>query len=580
MKKYSLILTKDLKKVDRRENLIGIVPMNLSINSEFNFEKINFPDLKKDEIKTRYENCKIIFDNILSDLTLRLNKLHNITFSERSWNIILGTWLNEYIQIFYKIYSQIDYIKKNYNLDKIYTLDFRKFDFSVEDTHSFRVANAVDEWYYLLFSKIVNNFFEDIENITKNPSVSSFKKKIYKDDHKTTSILKSLFNIQDNLFKKIINYDNHAVIINTALPLPYEKLLQLKVNLWPFDWPEKKIIYKNVDYDLRAKIKLNNELVKTKVEKLIRENINIFIPKFAVENFSDLKKIAESKIFPQNPKFIFTSTSYAYDECFKIYAAIKSEKRIKYFVGQHGHNYFTRIHHKFLPELNFADSFVSWGYDKSQKLNKKFNFKTIGKNYKFNDDGNLVIYFPWLNTLVHSLHSNHIDILNEIKTLVNAIKKIDTKIKKKTILRFNRSYFENFFGIVYFDFFKDLGFKCDDGSTDVNKLIKKSKLNFFTYDSTGVLENLNLNIPTIFLNKEDYKTHINDNCIDKYNLLHEKEIMFLDENKLVQHINTNWYKISNWWNDHQRQLAMRRFNDNFNIKASKNSINDLRKDLI
>ena len=579
MKKHSLILTNNLDKIDRNENLIGIVPRDPSLNLDQNFEKINFPNLKKNEIINRYKDCKTIFDKILAELTQTLNKLHKINFSERAWNIILGTWLNEYIQIFYKIYYQLDYINKNYNFDKIYTIDFKKFDFSVEDTHSFRVANATDEWFYLLNSKLLDYFLKDKKKIYSSPSINSYKKNLYKDKKNFLNKIKYIFRIKNFLLKKISNYDTDAFISDTALPFRYEKTLQLKINKIPLDWKEININYDPTNFSLRSKISFYKNDNFTDLENFLRINIHEFLPKFSLENFAEIKRIAESNFYPRNPKFIFTSYLYAYDECFKIYAALQVEKNTKYNIGQHGQNYFTKIHHTFLPEINFSDNFITWGFSNREKLKGNFNFKTFGRNYKFNNDGNLVIFFPWLSTSIYNLHSHKIDIFEKIQKLLKIIKKIDPKIREKTILRLNRSYYENFFGIVYYDLFKDLGIKCDEGNSDVNKLIKKSKLNFFTYDSTGVLENFTLNIPTIFLNDVDYKNNINEHFFDKYNLLNKRNIMFLNENELLNHINSNWYNINDWWMKTENQEAIKEFNKNFNIKSNSQSMEKLIKDL-
>ena len=130
-----------------------------------------------------------------------------------------------------------------------------------------------------------------------------------------------------------------------------------------------------------------------------------------------------------------------------------------------------------------------------------------------------------------------------------------------------------------FDLFKNLGFQCDDGSSDVNTLIKNCKLSFFTYDSTGVLENLVLNIPTVFLNKKDFTEDLDESFKKKYDLLYTNKIMFLDEKKLINHINSNWQQIDKWWNNSENQLSILKFNENFNLKSSKKSISNLAKDL-
>ena len=72
-------------------------------------------------------------------------------------------------------------------------------------------------------------------------------------------------------------------------------------------------------------------------------------------------------------------------------------------------------------------------------------------------------------------------------------------IKKNSILRFRKSYFNDHFGTQYIDFFKDLGIKIDKGEEDINKLSSKSRLSLFNYDSTGILENYTYNRPTLFI---------------------------------------------------------------------------------
>ena len=85
MKKYSLILNNKPKIDNYEENLIGLVPYN-HLN---NFQRINFSILKKSEILKRYNDCKLIFEKILPEITTVLNNLHNTKLSQRAWHIIL-----------------------------------------------------------------------------------------------------------------------------------------------------------------------------------------------------------------------------------------------------------------------------------------------------------------------------------------------------------------------------------------------------------------------------------------------------------------------------------------------------------
>lgn len=583
MKKYNLSLTDNLKTIDSQENLIGLVPINVKDNLNNSYEKINFPYLKDSEITERYKSCSLIFNRILPELAKTLNNIHNINLSDRAWNIILGTWLMNYISIFYKIYSQMKYIKKNYDIKKIYSLDFKNFDFSVDDSLTFIMAGSKDnQWFFLLSAKLFSEFFKDVEFTYYSPSKKSLKKiDIDKINNNSFKSFNYFFKILNYIIRKFSNYNNKSLITKTALPYLCEKKLQFKVDKFIIDWLDPNLKYGLKNENLRSKISFGRNENFSELENFLRINIKEFLPKFALENFKDIKKIAESELYPKSPKFIFTSISYAHDECFKIYTAFQSDKKVPYYVGQHGQNYFSKISHiYFQPELTYSDNFFTWGFSDTAKLKKNFNFKVVGRSYKFKDDGNLVIFFPWVTRSFTTLHSNNIEIYDEIKKLSTVLKALNPEIRKNTIIRLNQSYYENFFGIRYFELFKDLGFKCDDGKKPVKDLIKGSKLSFYTYDSTGVLENLALNVPTIFLNNKEYKEDLTINFKRKYELLYENEIMFLNEKKLIEHINFNWEKIEKWWMKNERQSAISEFNKNFNLKPSRDSLNNLVKNLI
>ena len=88
---------------------------------------------------------------------------------------------------------------------------------------------------------------------------------------------------------------------------------------------------------------------------------------------------AKKYIYPKKPKFIFTSNIFESDEAFKYYLAniINQVEKPKYFVGQHGNAYFTRIDNNFRTEVKTCDYFISWGevgYDNKKMINL-FNLK-------------------------------------------------------------------------------------------------------------------------------------------------------------------------------------------------------------
>ena len=104
--------------------------------------------------------------------------------------------------------------------------------------------------------------------------------------------------------------------------------------------------------------------------------------------------------------------------------------------------------------------------------------------------------------------------------------------------------------------------------------MSNTRVTLFNYDSTGVLENLSLNMPTLFFLNNDLK-HLNERSLEDYNLLINANILFTDIKKLITHLTNHWEDIDKWWQDEKTQLSIRKFNQKINWSGDKNSIRNL-----
>ena len=306
------------------------------------------------------------------------------------------------------------------------------------------------------------------------------------------------------------------------------------------------------------------------------KNLFNFLPKYTIENFKELNEL-QKKIYPQKPKFIFTSSSYAYDEVFKFYVANQVEDKTSYFIGQHGNQYFSRIHNTFLTELNTPDKFISWGAKDKSNVIKGFNFKTLNTYNSFSSNKKLLIIFEYLNETPFTLHNTDQEKINHIKNMIEIIKNLSPEIKKNTIIRLTEQYYKNNCGTKYYNFFKNLGVEIDNGEKKIDELIKKAKLVFFSYRSSGVLENFITNKPTIFFVEENFFNSIHKNYINKYKILLRNNIMFSNKKKLINHINKNWDRFDKLWSSKEKLNSIKKFNKNFNIKSNNKDLDNLKK---
>ena len=577
-KKYSLILTDNFEKLEKTENILTLKLQIPNFDRDIKFETVSFPAISRKEIYDRYNFCEKIFNSLLRDLVIELNSIHKIDYSQRSWDIIIGKWLRDIIQISYKNYLQIDYALKNYNINKIYSIDYKNYDLAVDDTLSQSLARIDSEWLFSLCSKLLDYLNYKKEIVSNLPKKSFFvlPKKEINNRHVKNKGKKLFFKII-SLMKYFVNINNYAVINKTYLPFINEKMLELKFFQIPLVWPEIEVKYKDRNQNLRSNIKLSMKNVVDSFENFLRINLPNLLPTFVLENFQNIKKISNGNLYPKKPKFIFTSVSYAYDEVFKVYAANQIKNKIPYFIGQHGNNYFTQIQCNYLSEFNYSDKFISWGIKKDPKVINGFNFKTINhRKRSFNKNGKLLMLLEDRTDACFAFHKNDFSQQKQIETSIKIIQSLRPDIKKNTILRLTSFHFNEYFGTKYVDFYKNLGVTIEAGRKDVNKLFSQSRLSLFNYDSTGILENYIYNIPTLFIVSRDYLNRLTSEAERKYQMLLDNSLMFVDEKKLIEHINKHWSNITEWWMSEKNQKVINEFNKNFNVKADNHSLTKLK----
>jgi putative transferase (TIGR04331 family) len=338
---------------------------------------------------------------------------------------------------------------------------------------------------------------------------------------------------------------------------------------------ENKIKFKKFDQKLRLKINLNSDNKPQNFENFIRYILPSSLPITVIESFKDINKLSITSDYPKTPKFIFTSGAYAYDEVFKFFVARKVDEGVPYYVGQHGNNYFTAICFNHMYELKTCDKFISWGGKYESNVVPAFNFKTLGKKRLFKKDGNLTVICDTITLDPYQrLYELEQDREKKVQSISSLIVKLNNEIKKKTKIRLHESFYNSSRGLYYKKYFEDTGVEIDNGKKEIEKLLINTKVSLFTYDSTGILENLSLNMPTLCFLDNDLQ-YINERNIEDYNLLIDANILFMDKNKLIDHLTKYWADIEKWWLDEKTQLNVNKFNSKLNKPGDKNSIRNL-----
>ena len=104
--------------------------------------------------------------------------------------------------------------------------------------------------------------------------------------------------------------------------------------------------------------------------------------------------------------------------------------------------------------------------------------------------------------------------------------------------------------------FKDLNIY--DNKTKFDKFKNNSKLFIFNYESTGFLQLININFPTLLILRNfDYQ--VDESCKKDYESLISAKILHFNNESLNSHLNKIWKKPEDWWNSDITQKNINKF---------------------
>ena len=201
-----------------------------------------------------------------------------------------------------------------------------------------------------------------------------------------------------------------------------------------------------------------------------------------------------------------------------------------------------------------------------------FNFKTLGRKKLFKKNGYFTIIVRSAGYRVKP-YDRYLEFTKNIKSTTEIIKKLNPEIKKMTLLRLHHSFLSRG-NLINEKYFKNLKIKMDFGRKNLRNILKNTRVTLFNYDSTGLLENLALNIPSVCYWDDTYN-HLNPEFANRYNLLVEAKILFTKREDLIKHLNNYWNNINDWWLDSLTEKKIKEFNDNFNVRGDEESFKKL-----
>ncbi len=518
-----------------------------------------------------YKLSNIIFYEILECIKIELNLIFKKDYDQKFYEIIIGAWLRKFIQQFILKYKNIIEIKKVFNIQSVKIYNTSNYNFYVSESHTIQHATINDTWNSCIYSHILSNLNLNIKLKKIPTSEKSFNDKEFLSNKSPTKISKNFKQLIKKFYIYLINLlpnKSNVFMYVTGFKFCIEKKIDLLLCQIPRIYSNKiEFNYSNFDEEIRKKLnfkkftKENNKNYDQhffEIFNLIIQILDKSLPLFVVEDFNNLIKFTQILNFPKNPKIIFTSYAFESNEPFKFYLALKKfiNPKIKYFVFQHGGSYITRLDNSFNNECNTCDYFITWGdkTDITKENNIKFvNFKILNSDYFKDQKLNKFLILTRSKGYNAVPYDRYSEGLKQMDLTVELCKKLPNEIIKETLIRAHySSKYRNE------EFKKLTGFKLDYSEQNYFKVVNSAKLILFNHDSTGMLEMLAINKPTLCM-WGDGSQHQNTFVIEDYELLKNAKILFDNNDKLYEHLIEVWSDPLKWWYSDNVQKNLNKF---------------------
>jgi putative transferase (TIGR04331 family) len=514
-----------------------------------------------------HARARALEDKLFHEFCILLNQHHDSRHGERFWRIVLGHWFQRIIGV---LLNRVNTLEQAFHLYTISgTSIYAIVDYSLAPLDSYSAIWAFndDRWNNILTGRILslyNSVEFPIERISGEDLVDNllgfrFKPLVDKQPFKK-KILKWGYQVVGKIARIFVR-DKDALIINSYLPKKDEIQLQLALKQYPQVWTSPKFeVLEKPDKALRESL-TNKISIESgdNLEKIVSSLLFELLPVCYLEGFTELNNVAKSQPWPNSPKFIFTSNDFDTNEVFKLWAATKVESGFKYFVGQHGNYGVSRNHLEPSNEEITADKFLTWGWvDGLPQHTPAFGFKVLGRKLKqYDPQGGLLLVELCLNHRI-TTWDNTCEYVQYFSNQTEFVRHLDSAPKQNLIIRLPGIYPYLTGGEESrWDAFDPM-LSIEKGRMPIKDLIADSRLVVHSYDSTGILETLALNIPTLAFWQNGFD-HLRESAKPYYQLLVDAGIVHFSAESVANKVNEVWEDIDGWWGQAKIQEVRKQF---------------------
>ena len=504
-----------------------------------------------------------LYEKILKEIRIRLNKKLCINKSERYWRVILGPWLIYYLMVNFDRWETIS--KSCKNDDEFTVVEFKN---AKDSLHCFNTLEFIqksqqsDFFNHALFLRILKfQFNKKIEILNVDNKNLDFKDLYFE---------KSFEDLQNNdkegvIFKLISHFAlRFNKIIFDGFNYPKKNFINLNIKLFSIPIKTGKYFsnynFKNINKDFdRDKIFENIVDENNPFEKYINEFLGIDIPQSLFEAIPIIKKKIKNFV---KKRLILSMYSFMHCDFFKIWLAESIDKGSRLIISEHGGGLDSLLDFDRKHYTDIADRFVKFSGTYFSKKDIQMSPIMSVLNEKFNNKKGEHCTLIDLDTAKYTLKiinnaypGEKQKILQDQIIFTENLKKDIFKKIKYRIVGNHMGFAEvlkNKFGPSTLTLNKVLDKDTSSASilkklnNNIFKDFRNSKIIVCAYPQTPFFEAMISGIPTILFCRYKY-WEMKKESKEMFDLLKESKIAFEDPILASSHINEYWENTDKWW---------------------------------
>lgn len=496
---------------------------------------------------------------LLQEVADALNAYHNTYHSLRYWHIVLGRWLQRYVAVIFNRYFTLEQVLHEYDVSGSTVYESSGYSLATTDSDTFTWACNDDVWNHVLYSKILNYWGYIKTELDAGPlrGITGFSQEREWRTARGPHVKRLVVDVANNILPRF-SRKHDALIINSYLPKKEEVKLQISLRQCPQLWRSPRL--KAVAPDPNPRQRLSIDAANHEgFERFVRTQLPELIPTCYVEGYGELVRQVKSLPWPPEPKFIFTSNNFDTDEIFKAWTGSKVEEGVPYFAGQHGNNYGTLLGSQNWPELVTCDRFFTWGWTNGSPRNiPAFVLKTAGCKQKCRaPSGGLLLIEVCVPHRISSW-DGYFEFGIYQEEQFRFVAALPAAIQQKLTVRFHSEYRKHKWSDEQRWRDRSPHTRIETGASNIWDLIGQSRLVVHSYDSTGILEALALNIPMLCF-WHGGLDHLLPSAKPYYELLRSAGILADTPEQAGQLVALRWDNVSEWWLSKKVQDARKSF---------------------